>query len=62
MTTLKVYNHGKIKTVSINGLNEEQYRNTYLKACNQFNDVNQDNVTTSFVNGLYYGYLMCKGE
>ncbi len=62
MTTLKIYNHGSIKAVSINGLNEKQYRETYLKACEKFNQVNQNNVTLSWVNGLYYGYLTCKGE
>ena len=62
MTTLKIYNHGTCKTVAINGLNERQYRNTYLTACEKFNQVNQDNVTISFVNGLYYGYLICKGK
>ena len=62
MTTLKIYNHGQIKTVAINGLNENQYRSTYLKACDMFNDVSQDNVTMSWVDGKYYGYLICKGE
>ena len=62
MTTLKIYNHGQIKTVAINGLNEKEYQETYLKACKNFNQINQNNVTLSWVNGLYYGYLICTGE
>ena len=59
---LKIYDHGNCKTIAIEGLTEKQYRNTYLRACNKFNQVNQNNVTLSWVNGLYYGYLICTGE
>ena len=48
--------------ITINGLTEKQYQRTYLKACNKYDSVSQDNVTMSWVDGLYYGYLICKGE
>ena len=62
MTKMKIYNHGTIKTVAIEALNEKQYRNSYDRGCDMFNDGSQDNVTMSWVDGLYYGYLICKGE
>ena len=61
MKKMLVYDYGQFKKIPINALNEKQYRNTYLKACEKFNQVNQDNVTLSWVNGLYYGYLICTG-
>ena len=48
--------------ITINGMNEKQYQRTYLKACGKYDRVNQDNVTMSWVNGLYYGYLICTGK
>ena len=48
--------------ITINGMDEKQYRETYLRACDNFGQVNQDNVTLSWVDGLYYGYLIARGE
>lgn len=49
-----------MKQIQINGLNEKQYTNKYLKLCNQYNTVDQTQVTMSWSNGLYYGYLLVK--
>ena len=43
--------------INVNGLNEKQYRNKYLRLCNKYNKVDQTYVSISWVNGLYYGYL-----
>ena len=46
--------------VQISGLTEKQYQRKYLNLCKKYDLVNQYNVTMSWVDGLYYGYLVCE--
>lgn len=46
--------------ITIKGLNEKQYRNKYLRLCNKYDTVDQSNVSMSWVDGLYYGFLLVK--
>lgn len=50
----------KMTKIKINGLNERQYRNKYLKLCGKYDKIDQSHITMSWVNGLYYGYLQVK--
>lgn len=47
-----------MKKINVCGLNENQYRKKYLNLCNRYNVINQKHVSISWVNNLYYGYLL----